>query len=37
MAFLKCDSCGKNTNTYGSWDALIKILCTKCAEKQKGH
>lgn len=37
MAILRCDICGKATNTYGSWDTPFKILCAECAKKQKGH
>lgn len=31
MAHLPCDNCGGATNTFGSWDTPIKIICEKCA------
>lgn len=35
MALLRCDKCGSNdTNTFGSWDTPIKILCGKCTKKK---
>lgn len=34
MAFLRCDNCGSSdTNTFGSWDTPITILCKKCSEE----
>jgi DNA-directed RNA polymerase subunit RPC12/RpoP len=33
MAYLPCDKCGKITNTQGSWDTPITILCEKCSDK----
>lgn len=33
FAWLRCDECGASTNTYGSWDTPIKIVCEKCAKK----
>lgn len=36
MAHLKCDECGSSdTNTFGSWDTPIKILCKKCSDKKR--
>jgi len=34
MALLPCDKCGKSTNTFGSWDTPITILCEECSKKQ---
>lgn len=34
MAKLPCDICGGPTNTYGSWDTPIKIVCAECADKE---
>lgn len=33
MASLRCDECGSITNSQGSWDTPIKILCEKCSKK----
>jgi len=36
MAHLRCDKCGSSdTNTFGSWDTQITILCRKCSKKKK--
>ena len=36
MAHLKCDECGSSdTNSFGSWDTPIKILCAKCSDKKR--
>lgn len=32
-AWLRCDNCGGSTNTQGSWDTPIKILCEDCCKK----
>lgn len=31
FAWLRCDKCGASTNTFGSWDTPVTILCEKCA------
>lgn len=33
FAWLRCDNCGASTNTQGSWDTPIKILCENCSKK----
>jgi len=35
MAHLRCDKCGGSTNTFGSWDTPIKVVCKKCYDKEK--
>lgn len=35
MAFLPCDICGGSTNSRGSWDTPLKIICTTCNDKRK--
>ena len=32
-AWLLCDKCGKSTNTQGSWDTPVTILCEECSKK----
>jgi hypothetical protein len=35
MANLRCDECGSSdTNTFGSWDTPIKVLCKNCSKKK---
>ena len=34
MAYLRCDECGGSTDTQGSWDTPIRILCESCSEKR---
>jgi hypothetical protein len=34
MACLRCDKCGGPTNSFGSWDTEITVLCEKCNEKR---
>ena len=33
FAWLRCDNCRASTNTQGSWDCKIKILCENCSKK----
>jgi hypothetical protein len=35
MAYLQCDKCGKSTNTQGSWDTPITILCEECSKNRE--
>jgi hypothetical protein len=35
MAWLRCDWCGGSTDTQGSWDTQIKIICDKCQKKRR--
>ena len=35
MAHLPCDNCGGSTNSFGSWDTLIKVICKSCSEKME--
>jgi len=35
FAWLRCDMCGASTNTQGSWDTPIKIICEECSKKLK--
>jgi len=35
MAYLPCDWCGKKTDTQGSWDTLITIICGPCYDKRE--
>lgn len=37
MAHLRCDKCGGPTNSFGSWDTPIKILCGKCGKPKEKH
>ncbi len=32
-AYLRCDKCGGQTNTQGSWDTPFPIICANCAKK----
>lgn len=32
MALLPCDKCGGTTNTFGSWDTQIIVLCENCSK-----
>lgn len=34
FAWLRCDKCGASTNTQGSWDTPITILCEECSKKK---
>jgi len=34
MAYLRCDKCGASTNTQGSWNTPITIICEKCAKNK---
>ena len=34
MDHLRCDECGGSTDSFGSWDTPIKILCSKCSDKK---
>ena len=34
MAHLRCDKCGsRDTDTFGSWDTPITILCGDCSKQ----
>ena len=36
MAHLRCDKCGsRDTDTFGSWDTPITILCGDCSKLDK--
>jgi len=35
MANLRCDECGGGTNSYGSWDTPVKIICEKCNKENE--
>lgn len=35
MARLRCDKCGGPTNTFGSWDCPMTIICGKCQDKME--
>jgi len=32
LSWLRCDRCGASTNTQGSWDTPITILCEECSK-----
>ena len=35
MAYLPCDKCGVITDTQGSWDTPIRIVCSQCGEEER--